>query len=108
MKLFDLIQWIFLLISISHGYGHRANYIMPEEYTIAKKYLFLSQPFIAWTLSCAKISVALCLLRIQRHNATWRMFLYCLIILQAVLSIFINYFQFSLCKPLSGAWDSST
>jgi hypothetical protein len=94
-----------LLLSVSYGLGHNIMHVSPDNGTPLRKYQYLAQPFWAWSLSCAKISVALCLLRIQRGVATWRMFLYCLIILQVVISTVISYFQLSLCKPLESAWD---
>src|SRR3569833_2935028 len=99
IMLLDLAQWILLLMSISHGHVHRAIYVPPEDRTLARKYLFFSRPLYAWSLSCAKISVAWCHVRIQRRVTTWRMFLCCLVTPQVVVSIVINYFRFSLWDP---------
>ena len=106
-KIFDLVQWVFLLLSISHGYGHHPDYVAVPDFLPLAKYLFLSQPFSAWALACAKISVACCLLRVQRgaaHPSNWRMFLYSLVGVQVIITGIINYFQFTMCRPLRANW----
>ncbi|GAB1320021.1 hypothetical protein MFIFM68171_10231 [Madurella fahalii] len=104
---FDFIQWVFLLLSIGYGYGHDHRYVPASQFLPLAKFLFLSQPFSVWALSCAKISVACCLLRIQRGSTrppSWRMFLYCLIGVQAIICAVITYFQFTGCRPLRANW----
>jgi len=68
--------------------------------------VFLSQPLYAWSISFAKISVSLCLLRIQPRVLAWRIFLSILIIWQLVIGVVITYFQMSLCKPISASWKA--
>ncbi|KAK0719323.1 hypothetical protein B0H67DRAFT_448225, partial [Lasiosphaeris hirsuta] len=106
--IFDLVQWVLILLSIHYGYGHSYQYVSPENMLSTAQFLFFAQPFSVWALSCAKISVAFCLLRIQRRVPTWRMFLRCLIVLQVAISAIINYFQFTMCKPFRANWDGRT
>lgn len=96
-------------MSIGYGYGHDPRYVPASHFLPLAKFLFLSQPFSVWALSCAKISVACCLLRIQHGTrpATWRTFLYCLIGVQVIISAVINYFQFTGCQPLRANWGES-
>jgi rhodopsin domain-containing protein len=102
---FDLLQWTLLLIGVGHGVG-RHNYYVPPDATIqAEKFLFISQPPYAWSLACAKISIAFMLIRIQRDHRVWVIFLSIMIIFSALIAITMNSFQLSLCKPLSAIWD---
>ena len=103
-KALDMVHWVFIILSISYGYGHSDQYTPPDRLASSRQWLFISQPFYAWSLSCAKISVALCLLRIQPGVLTWRIFLGCLIIWQVVIAVVTTYFQLSLCKPIYGSW----
>jgi len=108
-QIFDLIQWVFLLVSIGSGYGHHPDYVDPQRLIPLAKFLFLCQPVSVWALSCAKISVACCLLRIQRGvcSASRRTFLFCLIGLQVIITAIINYFQLNTCRPLRANWGES-
>jgi len=107
IKVFDLVQWVFLLLSIGHGYGHHPDYVSFPDFLPLAKYLFFSQPFSIWALSCAKISVACCLLRVQRGTtrpSSWRMFLFSLVGVQVIITAIINYFQFTRCRPIRAIW----
>src|SRR3569833_2457682 len=72
-------------MAASNGYGHRFMDLSFQDFTTSNKYVVISQPFYAWSLSFAKISVACSLLRIQRHMFTRKEFLYCKVILQLVI-----------------------
>ena len=94
-------------MAAANGYGHRFMDLSFQDFTTSNKYVVISQPFYAWSLSFAKISVACSLLRIQRHMFTRKVFLYCMIILQLVIGCLMNYFSLSMCKPIEAGWDPS-
>ncbi|KAH6880793.1 hypothetical protein B0T10DRAFT_411920, partial [Thelonectria olida] len=94
-------------ISVSHGLGRHNYYLSPDERVPAEKFLFISQPPFAWALTCAKISIALLLIRIQHSNRLWVFFLYGMVIIQVLIGITINTFQLLLCKPLAAVWDKT-
>ncbi|KAH7115398.1 hypothetical protein B0J13DRAFT_654188, partial [Dactylonectria estremocensis] len=104
---FSTVNWILTCISVSHGLGRHNYYVPPNERVQAEKFLFISQPPFAWALACAKISIALLLVRIQRDNRPWAFFLYGMVITQVLIAITINSFQLSLCKPLAAVWDKA-
>jgi hypothetical protein len=105
---FDLLEWVLLLIGVGYGVGRHNYYVSPDDTIQAEKFLFISQPPYAWSLACAKISIALMLMRIQRDRKAWVWFLSFMILFSVLIAVTMNTFQFSLCKPLSAIWDHST
>lgn len=92
-------------MAVSWGMGRHNYYLRPSNEVQAEKYLFLSQPPFAWALVLAKISITSTLLRILRESTAWRWFLRVMVLFQVGIGITMNYFQFTLCKPLAAIWD---
>jgi cytochrome bd-type quinol oxidase subunit 2 len=109
VKVFDLLQFVFLLLSVFHGYGHPSASLSREDSTLAQKYLWISQPLYIWSLSCVKIGIACLLLLIpcydKKKAKMWPIFLGCTIFFQIAISGVISGLQFSTCKPLRAIWD---
>ena len=106
-QLFDVTEWILLLIGVRYGVGRHNFYLTPYETEQAEKFLFISQPPYAWALAFAKLSIIWMLIRIQRDHKVWKIFLYFMMAFVTLTSVTMNVFQFSLCKPLAAIWDHS-
>ncbi|PVI06620.1 hypothetical protein DM02DRAFT_427761 [Periconia macrospinosa] len=68
------------------------------------KYAIIAQTFWTWAMSLTKISIALMLLRLEQSQPM-RRFLWFLVVLQVVMSIFTMLSQLLQCIPLRSAWD---
>jgi len=104
---FDMVEWVLLLISIGYGVGRHNYYVHPDDLVQAEKFLFLSQPPYAWALAFAKLSIAWMLLRIQRDQKGWPIFLYGMMVFVVLVAVTMNSFQLSIAKPLAAVWDHS-
>lgn len=103
-----MLEWSLLVVGISYGVGRHDYYLTPDQLMLAEKFLFLSQPPYAWSLAFSKMSIAWMLIRIQRDQRSWAIFLYSMMIFSGLIAITMNAFQFSSCKPLSAVWDHAT
>ncbi|KAK3370433.1 hypothetical protein B0H63DRAFT_373813, partial [Podospora didyma] len=101
------LQIAFLFAAIPHGLGRHMFYVSPADGLLSAKLIFISQFPWGWAVSCAKISIALLLLRFKT-TTSWRVFLYLMIALQVVLALIANIFQLVQCKPISAQWDPMT
>jgi len=79
-------------------------YVPPANGLMAAKLIFISQFPWGWAVSCAKISIALLLLRFKK-STSWRVFLYLMIALQVILAVIANIVQLAQCKPIAANWD---
>ncbi|KAM7213501.1 hypothetical protein V8F06_011114 [Rhypophila decipiens] len=100
----SILQIAFLFAAIPHGLGRHIFYVAPEDGLLTAKLIFISQFPWGWAVSCAKISIALLLLRFKRTKS-WRIFLYLMIALQVVLATVANIVQLAQCKPIAAQWD---
>ena len=107
IQIFDMMEWVPLLISIHYGVGRHNFYVSPDDMILAEKYLFISQPPYAWSLTFSKLSIIWMLIRIQRDNKVWKALLYFMMVFAIGTAVTMNSFQFSLCKPLWAVWDHS-
>ncbi|KAK3933647.1 hypothetical protein QBC46DRAFT_432099 [Diplogelasinospora grovesii] len=105
--MFDMMEWVLLLVSITYGVGRHNYYISAANMVLAEKFLFLSQPPYAWSLAFSKMSIAWMLMRIQRDRKLWAACMYFIMFFVVGIAITMNAFQFSMCRPLWAIWDHS-
>ncbi|KAK5656586.1 hypothetical protein OQA88_4565 [Cercophora sp. LCS_1] len=105
--IFDMINWIFMLMAIHHGAGRHNFYIAPDQLILAEKYSFLSQPWFGWSLAFSKMSIAWMLIRIRRDSRPWVGVMSGIMVLSVGIAICSNVFQLSMCEPIWFIWDHS-
>lgn len=70
----------------------------------ASFYSIIGQPFWAWSMAAIKISIALMLIRLE-PGVRWRRFLWAMVALQVVLTMYNTLAQFLGCIPFHKTWD---
>lgn len=104
MQAFVLIDSALYLRTVSWVFTGTRETLTLADIEDAFFYAIIGQPFWAWSMAAIKCSVALMLLRLEQ-NATWRRFLWAMIILQVALAMYNMLTQLLQCVPLKKAWD---
>lgn len=87
-----------------NGLGRRAAFVPAPQRSTALRLLFISQLFFYYSITLAKLSVALLLLRFKR-TLPWRLFLHATMAVALAAVLVQTCFQFLQCRPFSVYWD---
>jgi hypothetical protein len=91
---------------VYYGLGRHMYYVPPENASPFLKWIFILQSFALFTLTFAKASIALLLMRLMGADALWRKrFLWLNMIIFFIVTILSTIFDLVSCKPISANWQ---
>ncbi|KAK0669830.1 hypothetical protein QBC41DRAFT_318941 [Cercophora samala] len=99
-----LTSSILLILTVPYTFGGDPSAFTLADVIYSNKLAVLSQPLWAWSMAAIKISVAGMLLRLEQRKSI-RHFLWVMITLQIVVSIYGTLAAVLQCIPLHAAWD---
>ncbi|KAK3386792.1 hypothetical protein B0H63DRAFT_468395 [Podospora didyma] len=105
---FDFVQWILVLIAVTHGLGRPSFYVPSSQIPTARLCLHFANHCSGWAICFAKLSIAYSLFRLRRESMPWRVFLLVMMALPVAIAITTCGFLFASCKPLSAVWNPKT
>ncbi|KAK4654003.1 hypothetical protein QC762_400290 [Podospora pseudocomata] len=99
-----LTNSILLILTVPYTFGGDPSTFTLADVIYSNKLAVLSQPIWAWSMAAIKISVAGMLLRLEQRKSV-RHFLWVMIALQVIVSIYGTLAAVLQCIPLHAAWD---
>ncbi|KAK4210209.1 hypothetical protein QBC37DRAFT_270304, partial [Rhypophila decipiens] len=106
--IFDLAQWILILVAVSNGLGRPSYYVPSSQRPTARACLYFANHCSGWVICLAKLSIAYSLSRLRRDSAVWRVFLMGMMVLPVAIAVTTSGFLFASCRPLSAMWEEMT
>ncbi|KAK5651117.1 hypothetical protein OQA88_13256 [Cercophora sp. LCS_1] len=102
---FDFINWVLILLAVSHGFGRPTFHVPPESQPKARLPQYFAQHASIWALTFAKISVASMLYRLRQDRKPWRVFLRFMMGALVIIALAASAILFAAARPLAAMWD---
>lgn len=100
-----IITTVIVTLEVHYGVGRHAAYLTVPHLVKAVQMIWLTAPFSTMSACFGKISIALLLMRIDDRNRSYRIFLWCLIVLLFVVNLLLTIITFAQCTPVYFLWD---